>query len=135
MIIMDDLEIKGSHGDFDIPTVNFNAESGVCELSGESYLENTTEFYNRLSEWLDEYINTVGGPIIFNFKLSYFNTSSSKRILYILLKLKDYEDKGGEVTVKWHYDKDDTDMEEDIEDFMFISKLKIILVQDSNLSM
>jgi hypothetical protein len=131
---MDDLNIQGSHGDFDIPTVNFNAESGVCELSGESYLENTTEFYSRLSNWLDEYISTVQKPITFNFRLSYFNTSSSKRILYILHKLKDYEENGGNVTVNWYYDKDDTDMEEDVEDFILISNLKINLIEDSDLS-
>lgn len=131
---MDDLNIQGSHGDFDIPTVNFNAESGVCELSGESYLENTSEFYSRLSNWLDEYISTIQKPITLNFRLSYFNTSSSKRILYILHKLKDYEEEGGDVTVNWYYDKDDTDMEEDVEDFILISNLKINLIQDPNLS-
>ena len=131
---MEDLNIQGSHGDFDIPTVNFNAESGVCELSGESYLENTTEFYSRLSDWLDEYISTIQKPITFNFKLSYFNTSSSKRILYMLHKLKDYEEDGGDVTVNWYFNKDDTDMEEDVEDFILISNLKINLIEDPDVS-
>ena len=45
---MQNLEIKGSHGDYEVPTVIFNAETGVCELQGESYLEKTAEFYDRL---------------------------------------------------------------------------------------
>jgi len=130
---MQNLEIKGSHGDFDVPHVLFNAETGVCELAGESYLEKTAEFYDRLLGWLDEYMTTVKNPITFNFRLTYFNTSSSKRILYILLKLKEYEDNGGEVKANWYYDEDDTDMEEDVEDFKIITNLDIRIVPDSDL--
>ena len=130
---MQNLEIKGSHGEYDVPTVSFNAETGVCELKGESYLEKTAEFYDRLLIWLDEYIAAVDQPLIFNFRLTYFNTSSSKRILYILLKLKEYKDNGGQVTTNWYYDEDDTDMEEDVEDFRIISGLDINAIPDSNL--
>ena len=130
---MQNLEITGSHGDFDIPTVVFNAETGICELKGESYLEKTAEFYDRLLSWLDEYIAVVNKPLTFNFRLTYFNTSSSKRILYILLKIKEYEDGGGKVTVNWYYDEDDTDMEEDVEDFKIISNLDINAIPDSEL--
>ena len=130
---MQNLEIKGSHGDFDVPTVVFNAETGVCELKGESYLEKTAEFYDRLLNWLDEYMTAINQPLVFNFRLTYFNTSSSKRILYILLKLKEYEDNGGTVTVNWYYDEDDTDMEEDVEDFRIISNLDINSIPDSSL--
>jgi hypothetical protein len=130
---MQNLEIKGSHGDYDIPTVFFNSETGVCELKGESYLEKTAEFYDRLLDWLDEYIEVVNKPVIFNFRLSYFNTSSSKRILYILLKLKEYEDNGGKVTTNWYYDEDDTDMEEEVEDFRIITNLDINILPDLDL--
>ncbi len=130
---MKNLQIKGSHGDYDIPTVDFNAETGVCELTGESYLENTVEFYDRLLAWLDEYFTTINKPLVFNFRLTYFNTSSSKRILYLLLKLKEYEENGGQVTTNWFYDEDDTDMEEDVEDFRLISNLNINCIPDSEL--
>ena len=130
---MQNLEIKGSHGDYDIPTVEFNAETGICELRGESYLEKTAEFYDKLLAWLDEYMTVIAKPIVFNFRLTYFNTSSSKRILYLILKLKEYEDDGGDVTVNWYYDEDDTDMEEDVEDFRIISNLDINSIPDSEL--
>lgn len=130
---MENLEIKGSHGDYEVPTVIFNAETGICELQGESYLEKTAEFYDQLLAWLDEYIAEVNKPVTFNFKLTYFNTSSSKRILYILLKLKEYEDNGGEVTTNWYYDEDDTDMEEEVEDFRIISNLEINTIPDSSM--
>ena len=56
---MENLKIKGSHGVFFIPTVVFDARTGVCEISGESYLEDAAEFYNPLIDWIDKYITLV----------------------------------------------------------------------------
>jgi len=130
---MENLLIQADSEEFDIPYVSFNAETGICEISGESYLDNTAEFYNRLLGWLDQYIKEVGKPLTFNFKLTYFNTSSSKRILYIMLKLKEFINQGGEVTANWYYNKDDIDMEEDIEDLMMIAKLNVNMIPDENI--
>jgi len=130
---MENLIIQGSHGDYDVPGVSFNSETGICELLGESYLEKTAEFYDRLLEWLEQYMKEVKQAVTFNFRLTYFNTSSSKRILYILLKLKEYEEKGGKVSTNWYYDEEDSDMEEDVEDFKIITNLKINLIPDSDM--
>ncbi len=72
----------------------------------------------------------VKGPIDFSIRLSYFNTSSSKRILEILILLQKYTEAGGKVTSRWHYDPEDLDMEEDIEDLKVISKLPLDLVPE-----
>ena len=130
---MENLFIQGDKEEFDIPSVSFDAETGVCEISGESYLDNTSEFYDRLFSWLDQYIKEVKKPITFSFKLTYFNTSSSKKILYIMLKLKEFIDQGGEVTANWYYDKNDIEMEEDIEDLMMIAKLDVNMVPDDSI--
>ena len=130
---MENLFIQGETEEFDIPSVSFNAETGECEISGESYLDNTAEFYDHLLDWLDRYIKEVKKPITFRFKLAYFNTSSSKRILYIMLKLKEFINQGGEVKAYWHYDKNDIEMEEDIEDLMMIAKLDVIMVPDESI--
>ena len=45
-----------------------------------------------------------------------------------LAVLKDYEDEGGDVTVNWHYDENDSDMEEDIENNMIDTGLKINII-------
>ncbi len=122
---MENLEIEGSHKNFFIPTVNFNAKTGICEISGESFLEDTVEFYKQIIEWLERYIEEVKGPIAFIVKLSYFNTSTSRSLLDILNLLKDYEDEGGEVVVNWHFDENDVDMEEDIDDYIIDTGLDI----------
>jgi hypothetical protein len=109
------------------PSVLLNAETGICEIAGESYLEETTQFYNPIYEWLHEYIKT-NKPILFNFKLSYVNTSSSKHILYILRMLRNYKDSGAQVEAKWFIETGDTDTEEDVEDYMIISGLDITII-------
>ena len=127
-MIMENLDIQGSTGEYFIPTVNFDAQSGKCLISGESYLEDSVAFYEPLLAWIERYMENVKGPILFEFKLTYFNTSSSKRIIDIFRLLKEYEKQGGKVTVNWFYEDDDTDILEEIEDFTIISKLHINII-------
>ncbi len=122
---MENLEIKGESGVYFIPEVNLDATSGLCQISGESYLEDTDEFYNNIINWLETYINEVKKPLTFNFRLTYFNTSSSRSILNVLRVLKKYEDKAGNVTINWYYPEDDESIAEEAEDYMKDTGLKI----------
>ena len=126
---MENLYIKGSSEAFFIPTVDFNAETGHCILSGESYLEDTVEFYEPLIKWVRQYTEDIKKPITFDIKLTYYNTSSSRSILDILDILKAYEDLSGFVTVNWHYDEEEQmDIEEEVEDYIIESGLEINLI-------
>ncbi len=124
---LDNLEIKGEKGTYFVPHVMFDAETGLCTLEGESYLEDTWDFYKRLVSWLRSYADT-GQKITFNFKLTYFNTSSSKGILEVLEFLKEYEDTGGVLDLKWYYPKDDEDILEEAEDFLEDTQLNMELI-------
>ena len=124
---LDNLEIKGEKGTYFVPHVKFDAETGLCTLEGESYLEDTWDFYKRLVDWLRAYAET-GRSIKFNFKLTYFNTSSSKGILEVLEFLKEYEDMGGVLDLMWYYPKDDEDILEEAEDFIEDTQLKMELI-------
>ncbi len=128
---MENIRIEGSHGKHFIPTVDFNSETGVCTLEGESYLEDTLNFYAPLFKWIQDYCTNVKKPITFNFRLKYFNTSSSKCIIDILHMLKKYENKNIAVTVNWYYDADEEDIEDELEeigDFMTETGVKINLM-------
>ena len=109
------------------PEVKFDADKGLCEISGESYMEETYKFYLPLINWLKEYTNEVKKPIEMNVKLIYLNTSSTKCVLDMLEILKDFEDAGGKVKVSWYYDKSDPDMVDEVEDFEAESGMKIEL--------
>lgn len=99
------------------PIVDFNYQTGVCLISGESYMEETYKFYEPVIFWLQNYV-AEKKPVILNIKLTYFNTSSSRFILEILYVLKKYQKSGGDVTFNWHYKNDDPDILSEINDFM-----------------
>lgn len=125
---MEDLIIEGEKGTYLSPDVHFSAETGICEIKGESYQEETFEFFNKLSAWLSEYTEKVKRPIVFNFKLSYFNTSSSRAILDLLAILKKYKKAGGQVEVNWYYLESDDNMLEEAEDFQADSELAFNII-------
>ncbi len=129
---MQNIHITGSSDVYFIPSVDFNAETGICEIKGESFLEETEAFYRPLKEWLHKYIKEVRKPITFIFNLKYFNTSSSKAFLDVLKILKQYEEQNGKVTVNWHYDEEDLDMEESLEDYRIDTGLSITLIPYSS---
>ncbi len=126
-----DIVIKGTHKNFFTPNVSFSKHSGICEISGESFLENTIEFYQPLLNWLKVYTSEIKQPLAFIIKLTYYNTSTSRCLLDILNILKEYEENDGEVVVNWHYDESDLDMKEDIEDYMLDTGLKINLIPEN----
>ena len=124
---MESLVINAVKGSPYYPSVHFNAETGICEMQGESYMEETYKFFEPLIKWINNYI-AQKKPLVLNFKLTYFNTNSSRLILDILDIVKKYRDSGGNVNVNWHYDKKDPDMIEEIEDFMMESGMDITMI-------
>jgi SiaC family regulatory phosphoprotein len=112
---MKDLIIGSTKNLFYTPSVYFQAESGICELAGESYIEDAPTFYEPLIRWLE---NFKGSQLIFNFKLTYFNTSSSKCILNVVKSLRILQNKGVALEINWFYPEDNYDLLAEAEDFM-----------------
>jgi hypothetical protein len=129
---MQNIIIRTNEDEFYKPEVNFDSVNGVCTIAGESYIEEINEFYNPLIEWLRQYTADKHKSLVFNFKLSYYNTSSSKKIIEILKILKNFKNNGGKLTINWFYHERDTDIIEDAEDFMLISGLQFNLIQTEN---
>ena len=78
---MQNLVIEETKSVYLTPGVNFDANTGKCWITGESYLEHTTEFYGPLEEWIKTYTKKARKAIELNLKLDYFNTSSQRSIL------------------------------------------------------
>ncbi len=126
---MESIHIPRNSDNPDKPEVHFDAQTGVCEIKGESYMESTNTFYLPLMNWLDEYIKTTGQKLQLNIQLLYFNTSATKCLLDMFEILKKYQDEGGEVEVNWYYDPDDPEMIHEIEDFETESGLHINILE------
>ena len=123
---MENLFIEGEE---ERPTVDFNAETGILEIRDSSYPEYTNEIYNPVMEWLEEYLTEEGKTLVFNFKLDYFNTSTSFRFQQVINSLNDYHlNKNGDVTVNWYYEDGDIDMLENGEDYAKDAKMPFNLI-------
>ena len=122
---MDNLIIEESK---QTPKINFNASTGILEISGRSIPENTFEFFNPVLLWLDEYSQNAQDETTINVNLEYFNTSSSKYILEIFKRLKGLINDGKEVLVKWYYEEDDEEMMETGEDYEDVSGLTFEII-------
>ena len=130
---MQDLIIEKSTGTIDdSPKVYFLSEKGECILEGHSYMRNPVEFYEHLYDWLQDYFN-YNTKLKFIFKLTYFNTSSNKMILDLLNILKEYKNNGEEITIKWHYDSLDENLEEDIHELIEIVEIDIKLIDTDDM--
>ncbi len=122
---MNDLIIEGIKKTFFTPSVEFIVSTGKCSIEGEAYLEDPLNFFQPLYDWMYEYMEKIKKPIVFEIRLSYFNTSAARCVYDMLFILKEYIDKGGEVTVSWYYDEDDEDMLLEIDDYLRDTGLEI----------
>ncbi len=95
----------------DTPKVDFSPKDGKLEISGRSLPENAEMFYQPLIDWIDSYLNFAPEETVLKIELEYFNSSSVKQILAILIKLEELRFKGKDVVVIWSYNEDDELME------------------------
>lgn len=111
---MEAIKILGTD---DTPGVILDEANDIFEISGRSLPEDVSSFYNPVLNWLDEYAEKPKPKTVFVFRLTYFNTASSKVLLDVLMKLEDISTAGHEVLVKWYAPEDDEDMQEAGEEY------------------
>jgi hypothetical protein len=111
---MEILKIESSE---DNPQIILDRESNILEISGRSLPEDVNTFYEPMMSWIEEYAKAPLDTTVFNFKLTYFNTASSKIILDILTHFEEMIEEGHEVMVRWHYPEEDEDMLEAGEEY------------------
>ncbi|UNC90809.1 DUF1987 domain-containing protein [Candidatus Contubernalis alkaliaceticus] len=88
------------------PYINFDVESGLLTIRGESFPENAIKFYEPVIQWLIEYIEQAEKQIIMEFEIIYFNSSTSKIFMIIFDLLDEEVRKGKKIEVHWRCDKD-----------------------------
>ncbi len=109
------------------PYILFDADQHYMKFAGESFHENVIEFYGEIDSNLGEYMATDFGKFTFDCELTYFNSSTAKLLLNMLLGMDDAiagTDK--EVIVNWITTEDNDiiiecgeDFEEEVENIQF----------------
>jgi len=132
---MDSLIIEGTE---DSPAVMFDASTNRFVISGESRPENAGKFYTPLIDWLLQFEGIAywrkhemkdDSTLVFVFKLDYFNSTSAKYIMDILLLVKKFATQGYKVGIEWHYDKRGEDILDAGKEFSDMVDLKFDLIE------
>lgn len=100
---MERLEITQSKS---TPFVDFDPDTGVLEIGGESYPENSHEFFAPLVEWINHYLSGDEKSAVLRVTLTYMNTSSTKYMIEILDRVEQAYEDGRDVLVEWYCDED-----------------------------
>ena len=101
---MENLQIAATKSS---PKIDFNAQTNILSIEGESYPENTTQFYESVFVWLEEFLENIKGQeVVFNIELIYFNSSSSKVLMDLFDALEEASEEGKNIVVNWIYDED-----------------------------
>lgn len=87
------------------PELNLDCQQHRLEIRGESYPENTAEFYTPILLWIQECLTSVEAhPITIHMELIYFNSSSSKVLMDLFDMLDEAAKAGRQITINWVYD-------------------------------
>lgn len=121
----------------DSPSVNLDTTTNYFVISGASRPENSRTFYAPIINWITSYESVLAKrkqqgdqtPLVFEYRFDYFNSSSAKFILDILLILKKFSESGYPVKVIWKCDQRDEDMLDMGMEFSEMADLKIEYIQ------
>jgi len=106
------------------PDVYFDCNKGIMEIKGASYDEDSTEFYHRVIEWVDNYEKEPNSTVVLNFHLKYLNSSSTYSLYELLKRFSEFKAKGVHVTVNWFHNEEDEDIREAGEEYSELLEMK-----------
>ncbi len=107
------------------PLVWFDASTGTGKIAGSSLPVNASELYARMTEWLDAELPTLNVPMMWRFRLEYFNTSSMRELYQLMKRIKAHMDLGHPHAIEWVVEEGDDLMQEAGENFMELLDLPL----------
>ena len=85
------------------PLVSLNSEKGVFLIDGNCVSENPDEFFNNISNWIENYSKNPYKTTTLTINLGEINISSSKFLLNIIYQLESLDKSGFQVKIRWVY--------------------------------
>jgi len=83
------------------PYVLVDEERGYMKLEGRCFHENISAFFKEINEWMDEYLTTDFGLFTFDNAINYLNSSTTKLLYNMLLKMDKYATDDNKIVVNW----------------------------------
>lgn len=106
------------------PWVHLDKEKNTFKLGGRSIVEDPNKFYMPVYEWLEEYVKDPNDETVFEFDLEYFNSSSARQVMKLIILLEEIEKTGKKIKVLWLYEEGDEMSQERGEEIKLVSKLE-----------
>ena len=107
------------------PTFSFNIDQRIFEISGVARPEDVADCFEEPVNWLKEMNNQLAEnpdyaaeikQFTVDFRMSYYNSSSSKYMIELLRLIKKMNMHGITVDINWFYEEGDEKMMEDGEE-------------------
>ena len=99
------------------PALLADSDAGTLEMRGDSYPENSFEFFAPIVEWVQNHFATPDASLKVALHLLYLNTSSVRAMMDIFEMLEDAHNSSHGVAVQWFYDEDNDRIAELAEEF------------------
>ena len=100
------------------PKIVLDSNEGLIEIKGDSFPENTYDFYKPVTDWLKEYFESQAkDKTTINMEINYFNSSSSQ-LFFDLFDLFEEVSESNSLEINWIYDEKNDSAEEAGEDFV-----------------
>ncbi len=105
------------------PGIEFDRDKGVFKIGGRSIVEDPNGFYMPIYEWLETYVKAPNPYTEFVFDLEYFNSSSARQVMKVIMLLEEIEKTGNKIKVIWMYEEGDEMSQERGQEIKLVSKL------------
>jgi len=99
------------------PYVLIDEEKSYMKMEGRSFHENIADFFKEINDWLDNYLATDFKVFTFDCEMNYFNSSTVKALLNMILRMDKHSLGGNKVIVNWITTSDNEIIIECGEDF------------------
>ena len=99
------------------PAISADPQTGVLMMRGDSYPENSFEFFAPIVNWVETFLAQSPAPLRLELHLLYLNTSSVKVMMDIFDLMEEAHQDGRAVEVNWHYEAENERIAELAEEF------------------
>lgn len=110
---MEPIVIKATHSS---PAISFDPVTNILRITGESYPENSFDFYAPVISWLKSSLLELP-ELTLDLTITYMNSSSTKCTLDIMDVMEDAYGRGVKTSIIWRYDPENPRSYEMAEDF------------------
>jgi hypothetical protein len=98
------------------PSINFDPATSALCIVGESYPENSFDFYAPIILWLKSKLREIP-EFKLDIAITYMNSSSTKCTLDMMDVMEDAYSRGVKTSIIWRYDRENPRSYELAEDF------------------